>query len=99
MSDDGAAPIEVNFGVPTLGRVLSFDGARIVVQSPRSSPPGSTLRGRIEGVSAELSIKVHNCRLTSKEPEAFTVTGRLQNATRELLEVLRSGSLRPRIEP
>ncbi len=87
MSDDQAAPIEVNFGVPTPGRVLSFDGARIVALSPRSSPPGSTLRGRIGGVSAELAIKVQSCRLTGTE--TFTVTGRLQNATRELLEALR----------
>lgn len=89
MTDEHTALIEVNFGVPALGRVLSFDGARIVVESPRSSPPGSTLRGRVAGVSSELAVKVQNCRLTNAEPQTFTVTGRLQNATRELLGVLR----------
>lgn len=95
MNDGGA--LSVNFGEPTPGVVLSFDGARIVVLCPRSSPPGSTLRGRIDGVSTELSIKVQNCRLTSSEPRMFTVTGRLQNATRELLKVL-TESLRPGTE-
>jgi hypothetical protein len=55
------------------------------VFSTISSPPGSTVRGQVEGVASEFQLKVRNCR---KVGELFLIDGRTQNATRELNAIL-----------
>lgn len=62
-------------------RVLTSDGDRTTIESPESSPPGSVVRARVDGLSVEFQLKVRNCR---KQDEGFAIDGRTQNATREM---------------
>lgn len=62
-------------------RILSTDVERATIESPESSPPGSTVAGRIEGVACEFQLKVHKCR---RVEAGFRLEGRVQNATKEL---------------
>ncbi len=64
-----------------LARILSTNLERVSIESPESSPPGSTVAGLIEGVSCEFQMKVQKCRRVG---EVFQLDGRLQNATKEL---------------
>lgn len=70
------------------GEVMSFAALRTVVHSPRAFPPGATLRGSIQGVACPLEIKVRSCKRVSTDPLTFSVDGRLQNGTREMLDHL-----------
>lgn len=74
-----------------VGSVVSCMDKRVELHSPEPAPPGSTVKGRVPGVtSCFLEVKVRSCR---KLPESglFLVQGRLQNATRELLAHLEEG--------
>lgn len=66
-------------------RIVMTDGDRTTIESPDPSPPGSTVRGRIEGISCEFRLKVRNCK---REGDGYCIDGRLQNATRELKQLL-----------
>jgi hypothetical protein len=68
-------------------RVTLSDGDRTTIESTISSPPGSTLRGQIEGISCEFQLKVRSCRKTG---EKFTIDGRVINASRQMRETLRN---------
>lgn len=70
------------------GEVVRFEKLHTVVHSPRAFPPGATLRASIPGVACPLEIKVRTCKRISTEPMTFSVDGRLQNGTREILEHL-----------
>jgi len=70
------------------GEVMTFVALRTVVHSSRAFPPGATLRGSIPGVACPLEIKVRSCRRVSADPLMFSVDGRLQNGTREILDHL-----------
>ena len=61
--------------------VEASDGDKTTISSPDPSPPGSIVRGNIQGVACAIQLKVRNCR---KKGELFFIDGRLQNATREL---------------
>jgi hypothetical protein len=57
------------------------DGYKTTIVSPESSPPGSVVRAKVEGIFAEFQLKVRACQ---KEGDVFVIEGRTQNATREL---------------
>jgi acyl dehydratase len=77
------------------GRVVAFDGARATLDSPAPFPPGATVRAEVQEGSAALSVKVHHCKRSSAD--RFVIVGRVQNATRTLLELLRT--LPPTTDP
>lgn len=66
--------------------IVTTDGDKTEIRSPRPSPPGSTVRAKVEGVACEFQLKVRNCK---KSGEHFLIDGRIQNATRELKTALR----------
>ncbi len=71
-----------------LAHIESTDGDKTTILSPLPSPPGSTVRGRVDGVACEFQLKVRNCR---KIDGVFLIDGRLRNATREIKAVLVPG--------
>lgn len=71
-----------------VAQVLMSDGDKTTIQSPRPSPPGSTVRGNIQDVEGEFQLKVRSCR---KQGEHFVIDGRTQNATRGLRAWLQTG--------
>ena len=71
------------------GEVVAFSAAlRTILHSSRAFPPGATLRGSIPGVACPLELKVRTCKRISTDPPCFSVDGKLQNGTREMLEHL-----------
>lgn len=68
-------------------RVTEFSAGRTILESPEPAPPGSTVRGTINGLNCPLEVKVRNCRRLAPEG-VFLIEGRLQNARRELLQRL-----------
>jgi hypothetical protein len=70
------------------GEVTAFSALRTVLHSPRAFPPGATLRASIPGIACPLEVKVRSCKRISTEPLCFSIDGRLQNGTREMLEHL-----------
>lgn len=72
-------PFTLRSGKPA--RIQSTNLERVTIESPESSPPGSTVGGRIEGVACEFQMKVQKCRRVG---DGFVLDGRVQNATREL---------------
>ena len=79
------APFDLTLPSGALGTIVETDGDKSLVRSPEPSPPGSTLRGRIEGVSCEFQLKVRNCK---KDGDSFLIDGRVKNATREMKQFL-----------
>lgn len=69
-------------------QLLESDGDKTVIESPVAAPPGATVVGQIEGLSAEFQLKVKNCK---REGSGFRIEGRLRNATRELRERILRG--------
>ena len=81
-------------------RVAQIDGDRVVVESARAFPPGSTLEFRLaagakderDGAAADaviFKIKVRGCR-RAQNSDAFRIEGRfvsLSRTARELLQV------------
>ncbi len=65
--------------------IVETDGDKTVIRSPSPSPPGSTVRGRFEGVACEFQLKVRNCK---KDGDSFLIDGRVRNATREMKQFL-----------
>lgn len=68
--------------------LVQSDGDKTVILSPESSPPGSTVEGRIEGISVAFQLKVKSCQRIG---EHFSISGRTQNATKEMRERLKGG--------
>ncbi len=62
-------------------RILESDGDKTTIESPEAFPPGSTVLGAVDGVSAEFHLKVKSCK---RQGETFRIEGRLRNATREM---------------
>lgn len=81
---------EIRISLPSgnTARITETDGDRTTIESPEPSPPGSTVRGRIDGVQCEFELKVRNCR---KDGDFFYIDGRTRNATREMKECLKAG--------
>ena len=79
------ARVEVLLKTGETALILKSDGDTTVLESPRSSPPGSTVLGRVVGIESELHLKVARCR---KVGESFQIEGRLRNAPRDLKAVL-----------
>jgi hypothetical protein len=67
-------------------QVIAHSGKTTVLSSPESGPPGSTVRGEVDGISGPLEVKVRSCKRT--QDGVFRIEGRLQNARKELLAVL-----------
>jgi len=88
MSDSGAATWTFLLEGGGEGEVTRYAALRTVVHSPRAFPPGATLRASIPGVACPLEVKVRTCKRISTEPLVFSVDGRLQNGTREMLDHL-----------
>lgn len=78
-------PIAITLQNGAAATLVETDGDKSLVRSPEPSPPGSTLRGRIDGVTCEFQLKVRNCR---KDGESFLIDGRVKNATREMKQFL-----------
>lgn len=78
-------PITMTLTSGEAATVIETDGDKTVIRSPNPSPPGSTVRGRFEGVACEFQLKVRNCK---KDGEAFLIDGRVRNATREMKQFL-----------
>lgn len=70
------------------GEVSRYAALRTVVHSARPFPPGATLRASIPGVACPLEVKVRTCKRIGTDPLLFSIDGRLQNGTREMLEHL-----------
>ena len=70
------------------GEVRVYASLRTVVHASRAFPPGATLRGSIPGIACPLEVKVRTCKRIGTEPLLYSVDGRLQNGTREMLEHL-----------
>jgi hypothetical protein len=66
--------------------ILTSDGDKTTIRSPLSSPPGSTVRGRVAYIEQEFQLKVRSCR---KLDDRFVIDGRAQNATRAIKVWLR----------
>jgi hypothetical protein len=65
----------------SLAEVVQSDGDKTTIRSPLPSPPGSTVRGTVTGLTGEFQLKVRSCK---KEEGAFVIDGRAQNATRAI---------------
>jgi len=70
------------------GEVVAYSALHTIVHSPRAFPPGATLRASIPGIACPFEVKVRSCKRISTEPLTFTIDGRLQNGTREMLDRL-----------
>ena len=79
------APVEMTLTSGAGATIVETDGDKSLIRSPDPSPPGSTLRARIEGISCEFQLKVRNCK---KDGDAFLIDGRVKNATREMKQFL-----------
>lgn len=88
-SVDVVAPINVTPDMTLLSgaqaTIVETDGDKTLIRTPEPSPPGSTVRARISGVSCEFQLKVRNCK---KEGDTFLIDGRVKNATREMKQFL-----------
>ena len=74
-------------------KILMTDGESVVLLARSSSPPGSTLKGELEG--AQFSVKVRRCRREPDpgSPEAtYRIEGRFLNLGRHQRERLLAGS-------
>jgi len=71
--------------------IASIDGERVVLSSSVSSPPGSTLRGRLAGDDLPIAVKVRSCRRESGDPASYTIEGRFVNLSRAQRERLSGG--------
>jgi hypothetical protein len=63
--------------------IVESDGTHAVVHSSRSSPPGSTLTGKAEGVVRPYRLKVRSCRRVDSNALPFLIEGRLVDVTRD----------------
>lgn len=79
------APIEMTLPSGALATLVESDGDKSLIRSPEPSPPGSTVRGKIAGISCEFQLKVRNCK---KDGDGFLIDGRVRNATREMKQFL-----------
>lgn len=79
------APIDMTLLSGKAATIVETDGDKTQIRTPEPSPPGSTVRARISGVSCEFQLKVRNCR---KDGESFLIDGRVKNATREMKQFL-----------
>jgi len=70
-----------------VAHIVTTDGDKTEIRSPRPSPPGSTVKAKLAGVACEFQLKVRNCK---KKGDEFFIDGRVQNATRELKSALKS---------
>jgi hypothetical protein len=70
------------------GEIVAFVALRLVLHSPRPFPPGATLRASIPGIACPLEVKIRSCKRIATEPPCFSIDGRLQNGTREMLDHL-----------
>ncbi len=68
------------------GEIISAQGDKLTLYSPRPAPPGATILANVQGVACELQVKVRTCK---KEGDRFWIEGRTSNATRELLNWLK----------
>lgn len=68
--------------------IIAIDGERVVLSSSVSSPPGSTLRGRLTGDDASIAVKVRSCRREPGDSVVYTIDGRFVNLSRALRERL-----------
>ncbi len=71
--------------------IRESDGDKTIILSPESSPPGSTVQGSLESVSALFQLKVKSCQ---KAGDLFIISGRTQNATKEMRAVLKGAVLK-----
>lgn len=78
-------PIEMTLQSGASASIVETDGDKSLIRSREPSPPGSTVRARIAGVTCEFQLKVRNCR---KDGDAFLIDGRVKNATREMKQFL-----------
>jgi len=66
--------------------IVSVEGERVTVRSEAAYAPGAPVEGvLVAHPSQGVIVKVHGCR---KEGEAYVITGRLVNLTRELKALL-----------
>jgi len=77
--------LEITLLSGKLAQLLRSDGDKTSILSPESSPPGSTVRGRIADMNIEFQLKVRNC---IKRDDSFEIDGRVMNATRPMKERL-----------
>ena len=65
--------------------VISTDGDKTTLQTPRAFPHGSTVSGVVDGGGPPFQLKVHRCK---QEGGLFRVEGRIRSASRELRRAL-----------
>jgi hypothetical protein len=81
MMSPSDAPLLFTLKDGSLAEVVQSDGDKTTIRSPLSSPPGSTVRGTVAGLTGEFQLKVRGCK---KDEDAFVIDGRAQNATRAI---------------
>jgi hypothetical protein len=75
------------------GRIVSVDGARVVLETVSAAPPGALLSCNVEGLPLAFKVKVSGCKRSA--PETFCIEGRFVDLTREqrlALESMLQGS-------
>jgi hypothetical protein len=75
------------------GRIVSVEGARVVLESETAAPPGASLSCNVEGMPLPFKVKVSRCKRSA--PGAFRIEGRFVDLTREqrlALESMTHGS-------
>lgn len=78
---ESEAPLLFSLSDGSLAEVVQSDGDKTTIRSPLPSPPGSTVRGTVAGLTNEFQLKVRGCK---KNDDAFVIDGRAQNATRAI---------------
>jgi hypothetical protein len=81
--------LTINLPGAQSAQVVETDGDKTTVRAPIPSPPGSVVRGKVDGVNCEFELKVRNCK---KDGDSFLIDGRMRNATREMKVCLKAFS-------
>jgi hypothetical protein len=63
------------------GRIVSVEGARVVLETEAAAPPGASLSCDVEGMPLPFKVKVSGCKRTA--PGTFRIEGRFVDLTRE----------------
>jgi hypothetical protein len=71
------------------GRILSTDGARVVIEAETAAPPGASLSCSTEGATLLFKMKVSSCKRAQAGATArYVIEGRFVDVTREQREAL-----------
>lgn len=70
------------------GRIVSIEGARVILETETAAPPGASLSCNVQGMPLPFKVKVSACKRSA--PKAFRIEGRFVDLTREQRSTLES---------